>query len=221
MRFKLGKLLKKKEINIRREWEQSDGVYWEIEAMHWKSLIIHDSSRDCAFPRNHFVNYWNSSGKSTLQQWTRRSHSLNTTEQLGTALRFYTCFFLTCGASQSSCCRVIHDLTSAICERKRRFMRFPISIDECRAVMAGFHTAAGFPGVIGDIDGCHVRIVNPVWTNAVRFMNRKDSRLNGQLVCNRETVFTNVVHSPRLLRFSSDQISFRQIFETVSSDRQL
>ena len=71
-----------------------------------------------------------------LQRRRRRSNSLNTIEQLGIALRFYASgsFQLvvgnTCGVSQSSCCRVIHDVTSVICERKRRFIRFPASIDE-------------------------------------------------------------------------------------------
>lgn len=135
-----------------------------------------------------------------LQRPTRRCKALSPAIQLAIALRFYATgsFQLvigdTCNVSQASCCRVIHRVTDAICNRKRHFTKFPDTHDERREVMVGFNNIAGFPGIIGAIDGCHVRISNPGGPNSVRYVNRKGYySLNCQLVCDHRMLFTNVV----------------------------
>lgn len=135
-----------------------------------------------------------------LQRPTRRSNALNPAEQLAIALRFYASGSFqmiigdVCGVSQASCCRVIQEVTESICRRKRHFIKFPLSSDDRRAVMVGFHNIQGCPGVVGAIDGCHIRIANPGGANAVRFINRKGFySLNCQLCCNHRMIFTNVV----------------------------
>ena len=154
-----------------------------------------------------------------MERPTKRSQSLSASLQLAITLRFYasgsfqTVIGDTCGVSQASCCRVIHFVTQCICEHKRHFIKFPIRPDEVTDIMVGFHYIAGFPGVVGAIDGCHVRIANPGVSNSLRFMNRKGFySLNCQLlvVCDHNMNFTNIVarwygsaHDSRIFEESS------------------
>ena len=89
-----------------------------------------------------------------LQRPTRRCKALSPAIQLAIALRFYATgsFQLvigdTCNVSQASCCRVIHRVTDAICNRKRHFTKFPHTHGERREVMVGFNNIQDFPELL-------------------------------------------------------------------------
>ncbi|XP_041379626.1 putative nuclease HARBI1 [Gigantopelta aegis] len=75
-----------------------------------------------------------------------------------------------------------------------------------------FHNMAGFPGIIGCIDGTHIRVACPVKVhNAASYMNRKGYHsLIVQMVCDSSMKITNVVarwpgssHDSRIFRSST------------------
>ncbi|XP_041377361.1 putative nuclease HARBI1 [Gigantopelta aegis] len=75
-----------------------------------------------------------------------------------------------------------------------------------------FHNMAGFPGIIGCIDGTHIRVACAVKVhNAASYMNRKGYHsLNVQMVCDSSMKITNVVarwpgssHDSRIFRSST------------------
>jgi len=64
--------------------------------------------------------------------------------------------------SKSSAQRLINYCGKAIVDSlERRFVRFPVSEAERQHVAEGFRSLAGFPGVLGALDGTHVRISAP------------------------------------------------------------
>jgi hypothetical protein len=83
-------------------------------------------------------------------------------QQLSVALRFYAraSFQIDigdmCGVSQATVCRAIHHVTAAICARRRDFMHFPVTPVERITAAEDFYQIAGFPGVVGAIDGSHI-----------------------------------------------------------------
>ncbi|XP_052258927.1 putative nuclease HARBI1 [Dreissena polymorpha] len=81
--------------------------------------------------------------------------------------------------SVSRCCRRVG---RAIARLARRYVRFP-DREECKTLKSRFQSIAGFPNVIGLIDGTHVRIQRPK-NHEADFINRKGYHsLNVQMVC--------------------------------------
>ena len=73
------------------------------------------------------------------------------------ALRFYaTGKFQQCTAiSQSTICRIIDEVTNALSEPEviKRFIGFPVSLEEVRLNQREFYALSQFPCVVGVIDG--------------------------------------------------------------------
>lgn len=66
------------------------------------------------------------------------------------------------------------------------------SLDECRRSKAKFFTTAGFPSVIGAVDGTHIRIQAP-HVDEPSYVNRKGFHsINVQCVCDADGKFINV-----------------------------
>lgn len=93
--------------------------------------------------------------------------------------------------------------------RADTFIKWPSSPTQKSSIKTGFYLAAGFPNVIGCIDGTHVRIQAPsVDENA--FVNRKGYHsINVQGVCDHEGKLTNInaswpgsVHDAHIFRTS-------------------
>ncbi|XP_068719450.1 putative nuclease HARBI1 [Montipora capricornis] len=133
-----------------------------------------------------------------LQRETKRNHALSPTLQILVALRFFASgSFLqiisdTFGLPKSSVSRVVKDVSLALAQKQNEFILWP-SPAELQEVKRGFYDKGGFPGVIGCVDGTHVRIQAPR-ANENDFVNRKGFHsINVQAVCNHKVREHNVL----------------------------
>lgn len=67
--------------------------------------------------------------------------------------------------------RAVRRVTHALFSHCTRFIQWP-SDDQAVSIMQGFEAISGFPGVIGAIDGTHIRINAPK-ENPADYINRK------------------------------------------------
>ena len=115
----------------------------------------------------------------TLQRRTRRNRALTVRQQLLMTLRFLasgTFLYVigyTFGVDVATVSRVVTEVTDCLFRLKNVVIRFPISDADRRRVMTGFYAIRGFSGVIGCIDGTHVRIISPGGPDEVSYVNRK------------------------------------------------
>ena len=99
-----------------------------------------------------------------LKRKTRRSSPLPVVTQIMAALRFFASGSFqmvvggTLGVSQSSVSRVVRDVSNALCRRVRQFKKFPTTDAECITGKQQFFNIAGFPNVLGAVDGTHIAI---------------------------------------------------------------
>ncbi|KAK0150631.1 putative nuclease HARBI1 [Merluccius polli] len=99
-----------------------------------------------------------------LKRETRRSTPLPVVLQIMAALRFYASGSFqmvvggTLGVSQSSISRVVRDVSNALCRRARQFIKFPATNEECIRTKQQLFDIAGFPNVLGAVDGTHIAI---------------------------------------------------------------
>jgi len=67
--------------------------------------------------------------------------------------------------------RAVRRVTRALFSKSSIFIQWP-SGDRAVTIMQGFERASGFPGIIGAIDGTHIRINAPK-KNSADYVNRK------------------------------------------------
>lgn len=165
-----------------------------------------------------------------LKRETKRSKAISVQHQILAALRFYGSggpYQLLDGdsvcLSQPSISRVITGVSKALCRRIDDYIKIPEAgyAQECTRA---FYDIAQFPGVLGCIDGTHIRIVAPS-ENPEQFINRRKgfSSINIQLACDHRLKFINVVakwpgstHDAFMLR----QSNFWDHFENQGNRRQ-
>ncbi|XP_056003022.1 putative nuclease HARBI1 [Ostrea edulis] len=130
---------------------------------------------------------------------TLRSYSLSALSQVEMALRYYATgnnmktIGDTLGFHKSSVSRSIQDVSQALTDLASRFIKWPSTEGEKSNIKKGFYAIAKFPGVIGAIDGTHVRIMGPSEHEPV-YVNRKGFHsINTQAICNHEGRFINIV----------------------------
>jgi hypothetical protein len=114
-----------------------------------------------------------------------------------TALRFYATNDIQqvdgdlVGISQASVSRIVKRVTIAICHLRPDFINFP---NEFQQIKQNFANIAGFPEVIGAIDGTHVPIESPGGQDAELFRNRKGFfSLNVQAIVDSTGKFNDIV----------------------------
>ncbi|GFR18470.1 nuclease HARBI1 [Trichonephila clavata] len=91
-------------------------------------------------------------------------------------------------------CRVVHRVSEAIASLLPDFIHLPVNREECKTVSRKFFNIAGFPKVIGALDGTFVRIISPGGEDAERFRCRKSYfALNVQTIVDADLVIRNVV----------------------------
>ncbi|XP_048575395.1 putative nuclease HARBI1 [Nematostella vectensis] len=117
--------------------------------------------------------------REELSRDTRRNQALAPIVQVLVALRFYASgSFLqiigdTFGLPKSTVSRCVSDVTRALVSKADRFIKWP-SRERQREIKQAFYDKHGFPGVIGCIDGTHVKLQAP--TNYENdYVNRKGS----------------------------------------------
>ncbi|MCL4144307.1 UNVERIFIED_CONTAM: hypothetical protein GTU68_041549 [Idotea baltica] len=75
----------------------------------------------------------------------------------------------TLGISQASVSRIVTNVCMALVRHLEEHIKWPENLNN---TMNDFFVTAGFPRVVGVIDGCHIRILEPK-NNANDFINRK------------------------------------------------
>ncbi|GFW30593.1 putative nuclease HARBI1 [Trichonephila clavipes] len=135
-----------------------------------------------------------------LESKTPCNNALKPVEQVLIALRFYAvaCMQLAIAdlfdVSQPTVCRVAHRVSEAIASLLPDFIHLPVNREECKTVSRKFFSIAGFPKIIGALDGTFVRIVSPGGEDAERFRCRKNYfALNVQTIVDSDLVIRNVV----------------------------
>ncbi|XP_067659418.1 putative nuclease HARBI1 [Haliotis asinina] len=154
-------------------------------------------------------------GVLNLPRHTARNCSLPPLLQLLICLRFLAtgAMHLLVGdslnISRSTAGRCIRAVSLKIAQLSRNFIKFPVGRDAVRAKEA-FRNIAGFPNVVGCIDGTFVRIQRPT-ANEGNFVNRRGYHsLNVQMCCDANFKITSCnaswpgsVHDSRIFRTST------------------
>jgi nuclease HARBI1 len=99
-----------------------------------------------------------------------------------------------CGqVSQPACSGVVAEVTAALCQLARTVIRFPYTEEEQAQTKIGFHRVAGFPNILGCIDGTHVCIRRPPTEHQEQYVNRHQRfSINVMAVCDAGLRFSNV-----------------------------
>ncbi|CAC5394568.1 HARBI1 [Mytilus coruscus] len=121
---------------------------------------------------------------------TLRSHAIPAFTQVQLALRYFASdspmrvIGDTMGYHNSSVSRAVRDVSNALCNISQDFIQWPETQQQKNKIRDGFYDVAHFPGVVGTIDGTHVRIQAPSGDNEYAFVNRKGFHsINVQGVC--------------------------------------
>ena len=114
----------------------------------------------------------------------------STTVQILVALRFFTSrSFLqvigdTLSFSKSSVSHIISQVSLALTQKQRNFLKWPSTEEEILQNELGIFTKGGFPGVIRCVDGTCIKIQAP-HENENDVANRKGFHsINVQAICN-------------------------------------
>ena len=157
--------------------------------------------------------------EQNLKRKTDRAHALSPEIQLLTALEFYSSGsfqWMTgngTGISQSSASRSIEAVTNELCSQAPNYISFQRDVNTIRQSKLAFNEIAGFPNVIGCIDGTHVRILAPHESEEA-FVNRKGYHsINVQAVCDSDMQFIDVV--ARWPGSSHDSFIWRNSFPSL------
>ena len=125
-----------------------------------------------------------------LERPTERNHPLKPQEQVLVALRFFASgSFLELvgdtvgGIPKCTVSRIVSRVSTALARKQNQFIRWPSTAAERQEIKQGFYEKGDFPGVIGCIDGTHVRIQGPS-AHESDFVNRKGFHsINVQAIC--------------------------------------
>jgi hypothetical protein len=182
-------------MNVVRLWDYNPRHFAERAVLD--NLPEEDIFKSCRMSRAALLVLRDIVGPE-LERETHRNKSLSVDIQLLTALEFYSSGAFQwaigngTGLTQPSVSRCIDAVTDAICRNAPRFIRFPSTREEILREKQQFRQTAGFPSVIGCVDGTHVPIKSP--GDNMTFMNRKGySSINVQVVCDSKLRFTDVV----------------------------
>ncbi|CAN7938270.1 unnamed protein product, partial [Ixodes hexagonus] len=133
-----------------------------------------------------------------LERSTRRCCALSAEQQVIVALQFYATgnFLITAGdyvhVQVSSASRSVRQVTVALARRARDFIRWPDDT-ESAALQEQFFKVAGFPCVMGAVDGTQIRIQGP-WLHEEVYVNRHlYHSINVQVVVDASCRIRNVV----------------------------
>ncbi|XP_029952255.1 putative nuclease HARBI1 [Salarias fasciatus] len=143
------------------------------------------------------INYIHNLIRPHIRNITKRSHALTSQQILCVALRFFANGSFLCNIgdaerlSKSTACRAVRKVCLALKRLLPTFVVFP-GHKPVRTIKKAFHKIAGFPNVIGCIDGTHVPITAPS-RNEAEYLNKKSSHsINVQIICDAAYMISNV-----------------------------
>lgn len=135
----------------------------------------------------------------SLSRETGRSAAIPVETQLLTALEFFgTGSFQwtvggALGVSQPTASRIIESVSTEMCQLADRFIRFSRAQQDIHREKLAFAEIAGFPNVIGCIDGTHIAIKAPT-EDEPAYVNRKGwHSINVQIVCDSKMKIIDLV----------------------------
>ncbi|KAK4307202.1 hypothetical protein Pmani_021018 [Petrolisthes manimaculis] len=163
--------------------------------------------------------------REVIANRTERSHAVTPEMKVALTLRYFAtgkmqlCNADDFGLSQPTISRAISQTVDALTAPHiiTRFIDFPTNPMEIQRIQADFYRIAGFPGVVGAIDGTHVKIVAPHDYEEV-YVNRKNVHsINVQVVFDANFILRDLVaqwpgsvHDSRILRESGLWDGFEQ-----------
>ena len=121
--------------------------------------------------------------------------------QLLIALRFYASgSFQAISAdvytvSKSTVSRIVHHVSNCLSRQARQFIKFPEEREDIRTTKEDFFfDIAGFPNILGAVDGSLVPIKSPGIEEEYNFICRKGYHaINVQGICDAKNKFLNIV----------------------------
>jgi len=167
-------------------------------AVHLRDLSDEECCQLTRFPRSAIQELCEMLS-GDLRHPTDRSNALSADTQLLAALQLYSSgsfqwmIARSCGISQPSVSLAVESVTKALVRRAPEFINF--STDRARIIhnKLAFYNTAGFPNVLGAIDGTHIAIKAPSQYEEA-FVNRKGVHtINVQAVVDPEMQFLNIV----------------------------
>lgn len=163
--------------------------------------------------------------RDVIQNRTQRSQAVSAEMKVALTLRYLaTGKFQQLNAddfvlSQSTVSRVINQTLEALAAPHiiRRFIIFPRQPQQIEKKQEEFHEVTEIPGVVGVIDGTHVKIVAPREGQEVYVNEKNEHSINMQVVFDAKGVIIDMVanwpgstHDARLLRNSGLWYVFEQ-----------
>ncbi len=151
------------------------------------------------------------------------SRALSPEQQLCVALRFYATGThlqvvgdATVHASKSTISTVVSRVTASLAKKLDEFVNFPESDDELRLIRQGFYRVGKLPGIVGAVDGTHVKIQAPSGDQEPYYVDRDGNHsINVQGICDANGRLLNVVadwpgstHDSRILQMSHIGMAF-------------
>ncbi|XP_039309060.1 putative nuclease HARBI1 [Solenopsis invicta] len=95
------------------------------------------------------------------------------------------------GVAPSTIYHEIHRIVDILCTLSHKFIVWPKE-HECAIIRQQFNDRAGYPGVIGSIDGCHIDVLAPA-NDQESYTDRKMNHfIILQGICTATKIFTNV-----------------------------
>ena len=129
---------------------------------------------------------------------TGRNAAISPTNQVLLALRFYATGAFqnligdSLGVHKSTVSRIIHSVCSLDPQTSHE-VNFPVAQQQVKLTMDKFYEMAEFPGMVGCVDGTHIRIQSPS-EQEYEYVNRKGYHsLNVQLICDADCRIINCV----------------------------
>lgn len=135
-----------------------------------------------------------------IRRLTRRNKALSPTLQILITLRFYATgaayhvFAEMYGIERTTVGTIITQVTEAIAKKAADYITFPTGV-RLQRLKHRFFEISRFPGVIGAIDGTHVRLFKaPLKDSESAYVNRKGwHSINTQLICDADFTLLSVV----------------------------
>lgn len=93
------------------------------------------------------------------------------------------------GLSESAVFSAVQTFITIICSVGKNYIKWPTVI-EAEDIEMNFKLMAGFPGVIGAVDGCHIEIKAPSEAQSDYIDRTNRHSINLMAVCNSEKLFT-------------------------------
>ncbi|XP_059221894.1 putative nuclease HARBI1 [Stomoxys calcitrans] len=98
------------------------------------------------------------------------------------------------GLAQPTVSRICNRVSRALARHGMEYINMPTSLEEQAVIMRDFKAIRNFPGVIGAIDGTHVKIKKTGGDLAQYYINRKGFySLNVQVVCDTQLKIRDIV----------------------------